>query len=157
MDLAAIVALLDNLPEDVLQAAGLTQARLSLKKMSKLPRAEKVRELLLKLQDLAVKRAGPAALLGQTAQLAIHRVTAVLGNGAAALKEGDLPLAVVNITGDTTAEHAAQTYFDEHPEEDKAQWVVMILEPDNQLTGICADTLARVCLSRLALVRKGVA
>ena len=53
LSLSSLVGLLDSIPTNLLEVEGLEEARQALKKFSRLPREDKVRELLLKMQGLA--------------------------------------------------------------------------------------------------------
>ncbi|CAE7389023.1 unnamed protein product [Symbiodinium sp. CCMP2456] len=66
LSLSALVALLDNIPAKVLVEAGLSEAHAGLKKLQRLPKEEKVQDLLRRLEELCTVRASMAATEGSS-------------------------------------------------------------------------------------------
>lgn len=160
LSLQAVVALLDNLPDNVLEFAGLVEARSSLKEMKRLPRKEKVEPLLVKLQELASGRiaAEPAVAADATnfpKTVKIHRIGAVSATGQAVVKEGD-PVDEVDIAeGDTVEDIVLKLFKAQGSTEDRGNWKVKELSKDNTLTDISSDTTPASVCPNIALLRKG--
>ena len=163
-NLAAIIAMLDNLPEEVLAFANLTEALSTLKGMSRLPRKDKVGALLTQLQSLAAKRIVDEILEDDAPErrepampttATIHRVGGVTAEGKAAVKEGD-PVDTVEIASGDSVEDVVQKLFKaQGSAEDRGNWKVKALDEDHVLRDVSAETTPASACPNIALLRKG--
>eukprot|EP00438_Fugacium_kawagutii_P002533 Skav207749 [mRNA] locus=scaffold181:49729:51303:- [translate_table: standard] len=156
LSLSALVSLLDNIPDDVLKLGGLYKAREELKKFSRMPRKEKVEQLLQKMDTLCAKRQKVRADDGPDAAItvSIHRVGAVSKDGRASVKDGD-PVDKVQMDADATLGDVLTAFFKaQGSSEDRGNWSVKSLDDDHMLRDVEETTCVAEC-RRIALLRKG--
>ena len=157
LGLSALVGLLDNLPAEVLEFAGLSKMLPKLKVMTKLPKAESVQQILLLLQEVCLKKAAGSAAepLAKHVMVTIHRIGGVARDGKAVVREGD-PVDTVEVAASGTVEDALAAFFEaQGSSEDRCNWQVKALTDDFKLLQVYPETMPVTTCSQVALVRKG--
>jgi len=162
LSLKELTSLLAEIPPDILKENQLDSVFDTLNVLTRLPREDKVRDLLTQMKAIAQGVTGerkdsdaPKTKKKKHQEITIYRVGTVTREGRAAVREGG-PVDTVGFTDQETVEDAIARFFRaQGSEEDRDNWKVRKLAEDFTLQDIATrETPAKACL-RVALLRKG--